>query len=71
MIEEGYLIDTTEVAPSALRDLPYVAAHVVTHPLLPFLSHPYEWPFALLHRAALFHLDMNLRLLDLGYTPWI
>lgn len=31
---------------------------------LPFVSHPYEWSFAALKRAALFHLDLQLDALD-------
>ncbi len=38
------------------------------HPRLPFVSYPYEWPFALLKRAALLHLDIHLRALDFGFT---
>lgn len=41
---------------------------VMEHPALPFVSYPYEWPFALMKRAALLHLDLQLRLLDDGYT---
>lgn len=33
---------------------------VLKHPRLPFISYPYEWPFALLKEAALFHLDLML-----------
>lgn len=41
---------------------------VMEHPALPFVSYPYEWPFTLLKRAALLHLDLQLELLDNGYT---
>lgn len=43
-------------------------ARVLEHPVLPFVSYPYEWPFALLKRAALLHLDMQLEALDRGFT---
>ena len=33
-----------------------------------FVSYPYEWPFALLKRAAILHLDVHLRALDHGVT---
>jgi len=38
------------------------------HPKLPFVSYPYEWPFSLLKRAALLHLDIQLRALDFGFA---
>jgi ribosomal protein L11 methylase PrmA len=43
-------------------------AHVLEHPVLPFVSYPYEWPFSLLKRAALLHLDLQLEALDRGFT---
>jgi ribosomal protein L11 methylase PrmA len=39
---------------------------ILEHPKLPFVSYAYEWPFALLKRAALLHLDIHLRALDFG-----
>lgn len=44
----------------------YAAA--IEHERLPFVSYPYEWPFALLRRAALLHLDIHRRALDAGFT---
>ena len=41
---------------------------ILEHPKLPFVSYPYEWPFSLLKRAALLHLDVHLRALDFGFT---
>ena len=41
---------------------------ILEHPKLPFVSYPYEWPFALLKRAALLHLDIHIRALDFGFT---
>jgi ribosomal protein L11 methylase PrmA len=41
---------------------------VLEHPKLPFVSYPYEWPFSLLKRAALLHLEMHLRALDFDFT---
>lgn len=35
---------------------------------IPFISYPYEWPFAALKRAALFHLDLHLAVLARGGT---
>jgi ribosomal protein L11 methylase PrmA len=41
---------------------------ILEHPKLPFVSYPYEWPFSLLKRAALLHLEMHLRALDFDFT---
>lgn len=40
------------------------AAYVLAHDRVPFISYPYEWPFALLKKAALFHLSLQRRLLE-------
>ena len=39
-------------------------AYVLEHPKLGFISHPYEWPFALLKAAALLHLDLQIEAFD-------
>jgi ribosomal protein L11 methylase PrmA len=43
-------------------------AAVLEHERIPFISYPYEWPFALLRKAALAHLDIHLRALERGIT---
>jgi ribosomal protein L11 methylase PrmA len=42
------------------------ARYVVEHPLIPFISYPYEWCFSALKAAALCHLDVHLRALERG-----
>lgn len=37
------------------------------HRKLSFISYPYEWPFSLLKRAALAHLELHLEALDHGF----
>ena len=44
------------------------AALVLEHPRLACWSYPYEWSFALLRDAALFHLDLHLELLEANMT---
>ncbi len=44
------------------------ATYVLQHPRLPFVSYPYEWPFAALKAAALLHLDIHLEALSTGVT---
>ena len=56
----------TEVSPEpALGDL---SSRVLEHQPIGFISYPYEWPFELLKRAALFHLDLHLLALQFGFT---
>ena len=43
-------------------------ARMLEHEAVPFISYPYEWPFALLKRAALLHLDIHRRALGHGAT---
>lgn len=39
---------------------------VLRQPKLAFISYPYEWPFSVLKRAAMFHLDLLRTTLDAG-----
>lgn len=65
---ECHQIDASEV-PSELRSrLPEANRLFLEHPRLPFISYPYEWPFALLRRAALHHIDLQLELLSSNFT---
>jgi ribosomal protein L11 methylase PrmA len=43
-------------------------AHLLEHPALPFVSHPYEWTFSGLRAAALLQLDLHLELLAGGFS---
>ncbi len=43
-------------------------AEVLAHPLIPFISYPFEWSFEALRAAALAHLDLHLWLLKRGFT---
>ena len=66
LIRSGAIAGSRELAPEQARPLAPNAAYVVEHDPVPFISYPYEWPFSLLQRAARFHLDLQLRLLDVG-----
>ena len=44
------------------------AALLLEHERIPFVSYPYEWPFAALRAAALLHLDLHLSLLEHGFS---
>jgi ribosomal protein L11 methylase PrmA len=57
-------VDSRDIPAGVLDDLPRTRRRVVEHERVPFISYPYEWPFALLKRAALFFLDLYLSLLE-------
>jgi SAM-dependent methyltransferase len=63
-VAAGELVGTTRVddvdVPSPLRA---DAAAVLEHERVPFVSYPYEWPFAMLRDAALLQLDLLRRAL--------
>ena len=68
LVVEGGLVAAEEVDPVEAGVLPPPGGLVLEHPRLPFVSYPYEWPFALLKAAALHHLEMQIRLLDRGIS---
>ena len=43
-------------------------AAVLEHPRVPFISYPYEWPFAMLKDAALLHLELLVEAVENGWT---
>jgi ribosomal protein L11 methylase PrmA len=61
---EGLVVGSRE-APEAA---PAGFARMLEHQAVAFVSYPYEWPFALLKRAALLHLDIHRRALERGVT---
>ena len=57
-LESGDLIESTIVEPSSVGlSLPWVKA--MTHPLVPFISYPFEWTFSMLQDAALLQLKLT------------
>ena len=60
-----WLVPTEVSSEPALGDL---SRRVLEHQPIGFISYPYEWPFELLKRAALFHLDLHLLALQFGFT---
>ena len=67
-VDRNFLIDSWEIEAVGVDLADQSATHVVEHPKIPFVSYPYEWPFALLKEAALFHLDFQCELLDDGFV---
>ncbi|MFQ5761241.1 MAG: class I SAM-dependent methyltransferase, partial [Acidiferrobacterales bacterium] len=68
LIDDGRVIAEKNVDPSVLGQSARSARYVLEHPILPFVSYPYEWPFAALKAAALLQLDIHLEALDHGVT---
>lgn len=62
--DKNILIDSKERDVAEFDFADQTVAYVVEHPKVPFISYPYEWPFALLKEAALFHLDFQSDLLE-------
>ncbi len=64
LVSEGLLVAETRVDRSVLNGRGDGASFVLEHPRLAYVSYPYEWPFAALKAAAIFHLDLQLRALE-------
>lgn len=70
MASQGRLI-ASELLPKTDKAYPLIgpaATHVLSHPTLPCITYPYEWPFTALKSAALAHLDLQLALLDENFA---
>jgi ribosomal protein L11 methylase PrmA len=65
LVAQKQLVPSEVTLEPVLADL---ASRVLEHEPIHFISYPYEWPFGLLKRAALFHLDLHLRALESGFT---
>ena len=59
-IESGRVIATDEVEPDLLDAVENEVRYVLEHPVVPFISYPYEWCFSALREAALLQLDLML-----------
>ena len=71
LVAAGKLIESTECEDGSVNLPPEVADQarvVIEHARIPFVSHPYEWPFEVLKSAALLHLDVHLEALAAGHT---
>ncbi len=69
LCQSGKVIHTSsadeEVAAPILRE---GWKRVLEHQRVPFVSYPYEWPFAMLKDAALLHLEILLKSAEAGWT---
>ncbi|NKB58336.1 MAG: class I SAM-dependent methyltransferase [Alphaproteobacteria bacterium] len=60
------VIGIEEVTPDLLDDVD--AKYLLEHPVLPFISYPYEWCFSALRAAALLQLDLLMEALAYDVT---
>ena len=68
-IKKNYLIQTKILNDDEKNKLNLnLSDFILEHKKIPYISYPYEWSFSQLKTAAIFHLDFNLFLLDLGAT---
>lgn len=68
----GQVVKTTLLDPEADADAAAIRAEgwagVAEHAVVPFVSYPYEWSFAMLRDAALLQLDLTEAALRAGFT---
>ncbi len=67
-IESGFLVGSQEVDPAAFFGTGEAPPYLLEHQRIPFVSYPYEWSFAALKAAALFHLAFHIYLLEQDVT---
>ncbi len=65
---EGYIVPTREIPAAELGTRGGRVPHLLEHGRVRFVSYPYEWCFAALQDAALWHLDLHLALLERDAT---
>ena len=65
LIEKKFLVDTKEINSEEIIKLKSTDnSLVIEHEKLEYISYPYEWTFNQLKDAAIFHLDLQLFLLE-------
>jgi hypothetical protein len=62
-VDDGHIVSAIEVDAGGLG-----SAGALEHPLLPFISYPYEWTFSMLKDAAMLQLDLLRDALAEGIT---
>lgn len=68
LVDQGKLVDFTDITEQASALGIEQARVLLEHPRIPFISYPYEWSFSLHKAAALFHLDLQIALLQQGFA---
>ncbi len=67
-VASGRVIGMAEVSPAQLGQQAGDIRYLLEHPVLPFISYPYEWCFSALQAAALLQLDLMTEALEYGVT---
>lgn len=67
-IADNMLVGYEKLNKDDFDGVPENTEYILSHPLLPFTSYPYEWTFDQLRDAALLHLDIHLMALDHNVT---
>ena len=65
---KGLVLSTAEVSLDVLGPAAAASRYLLQHPLIRFLSYPYEWSFPALKAAALLHLEVQLEALEAGIS---
>jgi len=65
---KGLVLSTAEVSPDVLGPVAAASRYLLQHPLIRFISYPYEWSFPALKAAAVLHLDVQLEALEAGVS---
>lgn len=72
LVDRGWMLSAEPIAQGdvdqAMAKVAPNARQWLQHPLLDYVSYPYEWCFSELKAAALLHLDVQLALLEHGFT---
>jgi SAM-dependent methyltransferase len=69
LIAEGILLPTRTLKPEEAGPFAELnASMILEHEKIRHISYAYEWPFSLLKRAALAHLDLHISCLKDGFT---
>ena len=67
LVEKNFLVKTEEIKTEDVSKLkPEDKSIIIKHEKINFISYPYEWTFNELKDAAIFHLDLQLFLLEKG-----
>jgi ribosomal protein L11 methylase PrmA len=68
LIAKGLMVEAEAAEPGLADTLEPKPAHLLSHPLIPFISYPYEWTFSQLKAAAILHLELHLEALRSNFT---
>ncbi|WP_397568482.1 methyltransferase [Schlesneria sp. T3-172] len=69
-MQQGQIVPTREILPTEALSFsrPELAAAILQHQRVPFISYAYEWPFVMLQQAALLHLELMFEAVNSGLT---